>query len=226
MTTSENTSAFRVIRIDESIRRDHAYLTDSDECFCLGEYHPRAGFNAGPVNDLISNYKKSVLRRGRPEYVHKERAIQKVAHLVKGVINDNAVRTCTVIPVPPSKAKLDPLYDDRLMRSLSVVHPDLDVRELLIAKQSMRAHHEFQAGEKRPTPDDLYAMLSIQEECLQPPVKQTIILFDDVLTNGTHFKACKRLLNERLPDRNVVGLFIGRAKRPDVLADFDFDDVL
>ncbi len=221
MTKSENTSAFRVIRIDDAIRPDHYYLTADDECFCLGEYQPRGGFNAGPVNNLISNYKKSVAKVGRPEYAHKERAIVTVASLVRGVLNENAIRTCTVVPIPPSKAKTDPLYDGRLTRSLRAVDPNLDLRELLVTKQSMRAHHEFQAGEKRPTPDDLYAMLDVDEECLQMPVKQTIILFDDLLTNGTHFKACKRLLNERLPDRSVFGLFIGRAKRPDILADFD-----
>lgn len=221
MTKSENTSAFRVIRIDESIRQDHYYLTEDDECFCFGEYQPRAGFNAGPVNNLISNYKKSVTKRGRPEYVHKDKAIMSVASLVKSIFNENAIKTCTVVPIPPSKAKTDPLYDDRLVRSLHAVDPNLDVRELLFTKQSMRAHHEFQAGEKRPTPDDLYAMLDIDNACLQTPVKEIIILFDDVLTNGTHFRACKRLLNERLPGRAVVGLFIGRAKRPDVLGIFN-----
>jgi hypothetical protein len=221
MTKSENTSAFRVIRIDEAIRNDHYYLTADDECFCLGEYQPRGGFNAGPVNNLISNYKKSVTKYGRPEYVHKEKAIMTVASLVQGVINENAIRTCTVVPIPPSKVKTDPLYDDRLSRSLRAVDPNLDVRELLVTKQSMRAHHEFEAGEKRPTPDDLYTMLGIDETCLKSPVKETIILFDDLLTNGTHFKACKRLIQERLPDHAVIDLFIGRAKRPDVFSDFD-----
>lgn len=221
MTKSENTSAFRVIRIDDAIRRDHFYLNADDECFCLGEYHPGGGFNAGPVNNLIWNYKKPVDRRGRPEYIHKERAILKVAELVKSVINENAIKTCTVVPVPPSKSKSDPLYDDRLIRSLRAVGTNLDVRELLVTTQSMRAHHEFKLGEKRPTPEDLYAMLAIDELCLVVPAKETIVLFDDLLTNGTHFKACKRILNERLPDRAVVGLFIGRAKRSDVFSDFD-----
>lgn len=222
MTKSESTSAFRVIRIDESLRQEHSYLTADDECFCLGEYHPRVGFNAGPVNNLISNYKKSVTKRDLAEYEHKERAILRVAALVKGVINAKAIKTCTIVPIPPSKAKTDPLYDDRLTRSLRAVDPDLDFRELLFTKQSMRAHHEFRAGEKRPTPAELYATLGIDEACLQIPLKKTIIVFDDLITNGTHFRACKKLLLERLPNRTVVGLFIGRVKRPDVLDDFRF----
>ena len=221
MTKSETTSAFRVIRIDDAIRHDHHYLTADDECFCLGEYWPRGGFNSGPVNNLILNYKKPVVKRGRPEYVHKEQAIMTVASLVRRVINKNAIRTCTVVPIPPSKTKSDPLYDDRLTLSLRAVDPDLDMRELITTKQSMRAHHEFETGEKRPTPDDLHAMLVIDEACLQTPVKQTIILFDDLLTNGTHFKACKRLLNERLVGHTVLGLFLGRVRRSAVFTEFD-----
>ncbi len=221
MTKSGNISAFRVIHIDDAIRPDHYYLTPEDECYCLGEYQPREGFNAGPVNNLIWNYKKPVTKRGRPEYVHKERAILTVASLVRSVISDKAITTCTVVPIPPSKAKSDPLYDDRLVSSLRAVDPNLDMRELLVSKESMRAHHEYSPGERRPTPEDLYQMLAVDEGCLQAPVKDLIILFDDLLTNGTHFKACKRILNERLPDRKIVGLFIGRVKRPDVFADFE-----
>lgn len=220
MTKSDGTSAFRVIHIDESIRRDHYYLAENDECYCLGEYQPRGGYEAGPVNSLIWNFKKPVTKRGRPEYRYKEDAINRVAGLVRSALSKDAIQTCTVVPIPPSKAKADRLYDDRLVRSLRIVDPALDVRELLIVRKSMRAHHEYQAGEKRPTPDDVYDVLSIDQACLKPPVKSTIILFDDLLTNGTHFKACKRLLNERLPDRKVLGLFIGRAKRPDAAADF------
>ena len=36
----------------------------------------------------------------------------------------------TFVPVPPSKAKEDPLYDDRLTQMLNLIRPDpkLDVR--------------------------------------------------------------------------------------------------
>lgn len=61
-----------------------------------------------------------------------------------------------------------------------------------------------------------FRVIRIDESSLQTEVESTLILFDDLITNGTHFRACKKLLNERLPDRAVVGLFIGRVKRPDV----------
>lgn len=205
---------FRLIKIDEALRQEHCYLTVDDECYCFGEYQPRAGYGAGPVNSLISNLKKPVTKRGTREYWYKDRDIEHAGRIVRSALSANAPGFCTFIPVPPSKAKTDPLYDDRLVRILNAGQPELDVRELFRMRQSMRAHHEYAEGERRPTPDDLYDLLELDATCLNPPLRDTIFIFDDVLTNGTHFKACKRLLLEHVPGANVVGLFIGRRKCP------------
>lgn len=205
---------FRLIKIDDALRREHYYLAADDDCYCLGEYHPGEGYQAGPVNSMISNLKKPVTKRGLAEYRYKEQDIIRAGTLVRSILSAEAPGSCTFIPIPPSKTKNDPLYDDRLVRVLNSGQPTLDVRELFLTNQSTRAHHEYLEGEKRPTPDDLCKLLVIDESCLVPPLKPTVFLFDDVLTSGTHFKACKRLLLERIPGCNVVGLFIGRRKRP------------
>ena len=212
---------FRLIQIDDAVRGDHAYLTAEDECYCLGEYQSRAGYGAGPVNSMISNFKKPVTKRGLPEYRHKEADILRAGRILRGVLSNEAPATCTFIPMPPSKAKSDPLYDDRLVRVLTAGLPALDVRELFLMRQSTRSHHEYAAGEKRPTPDSLYGLLAIDEACLVQPLQQTVFIFDDVLTNGTHFKACKRLLVERVPACKIVGLFIGRRKLAPAADDFE-----
>lgn len=212
---------FRLIQIDDAVRGDHAYLTAEDKCYCLGEYQSRGGYGAGPVNSMISNLKKPVTKRGLPEYRHKESDIVRAGQLVRSILSEEAPANCTFVPMPPSKAKTDPLYDDRLVRVLMTGQPALDVRELFVMRQSTRAHHEYAAGEKRPTPDSLYGLLTIDETCLVQPLRPTVFIFDDVLTNGTHFKACKRLLLERVPACKVVGLFIGRRKLPPAGDDFE-----
>lgn len=205
---------YKPIKIDEGNRRDHYYLKEEDSCYFFGELISRGGFNASPTNKLISNFKKSVLKRGKPEYMYKEQAIDKVASLVRGAFNPGAKPTLTIVPVPPSKTRNHPEYDDRLTLALSKIGEGWDVRELIIARDSMRAHHEY-GGEKRPTPDELYEKLMVDENCLsQKPVQQEIVLFDDVLTAGAHFKACKRLLQERFKGCNVTGLFIARTIHP------------
>lgn len=205
---------FRLIRIDEALRRDHAYLTVDDECYCLGDYQPGAGYQGGPVNNMISNFKKPVTKRGRAEYRYKEQAIAWAGQVVRQVVSSDALPNCTFVPVPPSKARDDPLYDDRLVRALMSGQPVLDVRELIMMRESTRAHHEYAQGERRPTPDDLYELLAVDAACLNPPLKGTVIIFDDLLTNGTHFKACKRIVLEQAAGTSVIGLFIGRRKLP------------
>ena len=42
-------------------------------CFFLGEYTTGGGYQFSPTNQLIWNLKKSVDRRGRPEWHHHDR---------------------------------------------------------------------------------------------------------------------------------------------------------
>lgn len=51
----------------------------------------------------------------------------------------------TLVPIPPSKARADPLYDDRLLRALRAPGVNLDVRDALFFRETMRACHEYPA---------------------------------------------------------------------------------
>ena len=56
--------------------------------------------------------------------------------------------SATLVPIPPSKAKNDPLHDDRLIQMLRAIRPkgSLDIRELIVQMQSTAAAHEFDLG--------------------------------------------------------------------------------
>lgn len=82
---------FRLIAIDDALRTEHFYLEPGDECFCLGEYIPRQGYTAGPINDMISNFKKPVTSRGLQEYRYKEGAIVRAGQLVRQVLSADAL---------------------------------------------------------------------------------------------------------------------------------------
>jgi predicted amidophosphoribosyltransferase len=210
----------RLIKIDESTRKHHSNLDENDICYFFGEYLPRLGYNAGPVNSLVLNYKKPVNKRGTSEYKYKEQAIETVAEMIaclfmRKLKDGRSVKdSFTIVPIPPSKEKIDPLYDDRLIRTLNFVKDSaggLDVRDMLYMTQTMRPHHEYKKTEKRPTHDELYPILGIDSDLLKAPLNQFVILFDDILTTGAHFKACQRVLREHMPDaRPIVGLFIAR----------------
>ena len=60
----------------------------------------------------------------------------------------------TFVPVPPSKAKGDPLYGDRLLQMLTALWPDraTDIGELVVQAASTEAVHD---SDIRPTPAEL-----------------------------------------------------------------------
>src|SRR5262245_44090882 len=104
----------RLTAIDELIRPDHSYLEANDECYFLWEYTARKGFGFSETNGLIHNFKKSMDRRGKPEWRYKDKAIKRAAAAFWQTANKPFLRTATLVPIPPSKAKSDPMYDDRI----------------------------------------------------------------------------------------------------------------
>lgn len=214
----------RPIRIDDQLRGDHCYLEPGDECYALGEYVPGADFGVG-LNDLVQNFKKPMDRKDLPEFRYKLLAIARVSRLIRSCVSAKAVQEATFVPIPPSKAEGDPLYDPRLSLALTDGEPKLQVRELLVMRESVRAHHDYQKGERRPTPADLAAFMYVDAGLCNPPPSK-IIIVDDVLTNGTHFKAAQLLLRERFPGVPIIGLFIARRKIVQQDVDFDFLDTV
>lgn len=221
---SKDTFPRRLTEIDKLTRADHYYLTEADNCLFLGEYTARKGFSYSLTNKVVLNFKKSVERRGRAaEWQHKERTIVEVGRAFGGAINQDWLARATLVPVPPSKAKTDPLYDDRMVRMLQSIPSatSLDIRELLIQTQTREAAHD---AEVRPGPDEIARDYRIDDKlCRSTPL--VIALFDDVITTGAHFVAAKSVLSARFPQVPVFGFFI--ARRVPETTDFSafFDDL-
>ena len=220
--TSERIFPRRLTKIDDLIRPDHWYLTDPDICYFIGEYTARRGYAYSDTNSLILNFKKTMDRRGRQEWRHKERAIQTAATAFRRALNPEALDHLTFVPIPPSKARGDPLYDDRLTRMLGAIRsePPLDIREIIVQRESTEAVH---ARDVRPAPEQIEALYRIDER-LTEPVLNAIAIVDDILTTGAHFRAAASILSARFPGAAIVGLFIAR-RVPDTADLEDFDDV-
>ncbi|MDT9627916.1 hypothetical protein RTF48_25105, partial [Escherichia coli] len=75
-------------------------------------------------------------RRGTQEWSHKEKAIADVGRLIRANLNQASLANITIVPAPPSKAKNDPAYDDRIEKVASAIGGGADVRCLLFAEQS------------------------------------------------------------------------------------------
>ena len=87
----------------------------------------------------------------------------------------------TFVPIPPSKAKSDPLYDDRMVQLLTTIrnHPPLDIRELILQTRSTEAVHGMV---NRPRPHQIEAIYTIDEK-LAAGLKQRVAIVDERLDN-------------------------------------------
>ena len=211
--TSDRSLPSRFTEIDELTRPDHSWLTDTDRCYSLGEYTARQGYTYSATNNLIQNFKKKPDRQGKPEWRYKEQAILRAARAFRDALNADA-RTWVFVPVPPSKMRDDPLYDDRMTKMLRAIWPDqpADVRELIIQTESTAAAHESQ---ERPTLPQLQVRYRI-DETVTMPEPAIVAIVDDVLTTGAHFRAASAVLTARFPAVRIVGLFIARRVPEDI----------
>ncbi|SRR5258706_1364355 len=214
----------RLTWIDLTNRDDHPFLQEGDRCLFFGEYFAGKGYQGGGTNQLIFNYKckPSVAVTNPGRHGHKERAVASIAAgLRKALAQQNAERI-TWVPIPPSKAVGHPDYDDRLVRALSAAFSgyNMDIRPLLRQTTSTEADH---TSSDRLTPDMLHALLEVDVAALNSePLRQGLVLFDDVLTTGKHFKCCERRLREVMPvNVPIIGVFVARRILPKPACDFE-----
>ena len=220
--TSDDTFPSRLTEVDDLTRPDHWYLTEDDACYFLGEYTARQGFAYSDTNNLILNFKKGMERRGRPEWPYKARAIRRAGRALRRALEPEDLDLLTFVPMPPSKAKDDPLYDGRMTQMLTAIRPQppLDIRELVVQTESTEPVHEM---ENRPGPDEIEALYRIAE-ALTEPEPRLLAVVDDLLTTGAHFRAAKAILADRFPETPLIGLFVAR-RVPDSVSIEDFDDL-
>lgn len=205
---------FKLCRIDEMTRPRHVELTEDDECLYWGTYRPRAEgdtmptYTKGPANQLIANLKKGEDKKELPEYHYKLTAIETVAQMI---VHDYPYENATFVPVPPSRCKGDPLYDDRLIKileSAKKMNAQIDYCEPIIQNITLPASH---LSTERSSYTELFDNYSVDINMLNK-ARQNIVVFDDMLTVGRHFKAMKMKLLGARKDINVVGLFIVRSQ--------------
>ena len=225
--TSDGIFPRRLTKVDALIRQDHWRLTDADDCYFIGEYTASQGYSYSPTNNLISNFKKTMDRREWPEWRYKDQAIQTAAAAFRKALGPKDLDRLTFVPIPPSKAKSDPLYDDRLTRMLGAIRPKppLDVRELVVQTESTDSVHVGDVV-RRPAPEEIQALYRIDETLdkkLTKPAPDTIAVVDDILTTGAHFRAAKSVLSIHFPETSIIGLFIARTVRIPAADDFPDD---
>jgi hypothetical protein len=197
---------YRLQKIDELLLSSHQYLTPEDECFFFRSY-TRLDLGFTKENSFIMNFKKKMERKGKNDWKYKAQAILEASDLfIQGTPPINAPDVIFV-PIPPSRMKGDPLYDDRnvqLISNLCNAKPNGELREIIYVNQNMPPTHEH-----KMSPDEMLPYLEVDEALCRDP-KPNIVVVDDVITEGAHFKACQGLLRQWFPNSRITGLFIAR----------------
>lgn len=214
----------RLTLIDDTNRGDHPYLEVGDRCFYFGEYFAGKSYRGGDTNQLVFNFKckPTVAAANANRARYKNQAIQTIADGIRRAISQQNAERYTWVPIPPSKALGDPDYDDRLLRTLRLAFQgyNADIRPLVRQTESTAADHE---QEKRLTRDALRAVLEVDLTILQSaPLREGIILVDDVLNSGKHFKESERHLRHAIPENiAIAGIFVARCVHTNPAEDFE-----
>lgn len=164
---------------------DHSYLDMTDECYFTDEYecHHQRG-----IKPLILS-----LKRGH------QPVIQDLARQLTSALPHEWARAYTFVPMPPSSGLSSPL------KSLVWRLPVGDVRNLLAQGRCTLASHNGW----RPTPLQRAQLITLNELQVDPEPR-TVVIVDDVLATGSHFRAAKMLVRVRWPRMRVIGLFLAR----------------
>lgn len=179
--------------------REH--ILKEDRCYYFMEKEAE-GYTKSTANNLINNFKKPVDRRGKPEWEYKERSIK----VFTGDLCDLKLsHPYTVIPAPTSKPRGHADWDDRLdkvVEGFALCKDEVVIEKALDTATVLTPAH---LGGSRDIDD-------IKSHTVWNGIGDlkgdTVILVDDVLTTGSHFKAWKEFIMQNDPRvKNVIGLF-------------------
>lgn len=190
-------------------------------------YTPRAGYNYSDTNNLINNFKKSP-KASSPELHYKKKAIEQFASelaiLATILLVENYKAGLAIVPMPPSKIRSHPEYDDRVEQVARMIANRLKEQAtyfpVLLGSTDRDAAHL--SGSTRD-PEVIYRCMTIDESiAIQYDEKRHLVVIDDVLTSGAHFAAAYRHLHQRFPEARITGVFWAKSQSPSDFGDPPF----
>lgn len=193
----------------DQVEEPPIYLEEADykRCCFARDYIARGGFSSRG-NDLVQNFKKPVDRRSKPEWEWRQAAVRQFASELEalGLAEDVAV-----VVVPSSKLPTDTDYDNRFEDLLEQWE-----KLRTAASKSLRVEapfHRIQRVEPYHTSGANRVVAEVQGSFRWGSFQGSpsrVAIVDDVITCGTHFKACQRLIKQHAPDVEVWGVFWAR----------------
>jgi hypothetical protein len=204
-------------RVDQSDFLAHFQEKDSLYLVYGRTYTVGVGYSYSETNNLISNLKISPDELHRLKY--KNIAINRFIEEVKAFFSDAikpdnniTLPTFQIIPIPPSKCRANPKYDDRMEQVASGI-ADLNFANyfpVLETKNDSLASH---LSSDSRDPSIIYDNMVVNTNLLgNYSSGDILVLLDDVLTSGAHLSAALRHLRETFDKPNVMGIFWAKSQ--------------
>jgi hypothetical protein len=195
--------------LDASGRAHHCFLEPTDCCHYLWEYLPGARRAAARcwIWDLKCRPQEACAAH---RDIRKQRALVFAAQALRAALPREWVEQRSWCPIPPSQAAGEGDYDDRMLRILHMAFAgyDADVRPLLRQVRSMPPDHSRQ---RRVSFGVLHGLWRVDGDWLaRQPLRAELVLFDDVLTTGKHFKCAQARLYEAAGPIRISACFLMR----------------
>lgn len=175
------------------------YIALDDSCSYFLEKESE-GYSKSDANNIIYNFKKPINRKGMDDWKYKEKAICQLSDM----LNHIKFPKCILIPAPTSNPRNTANWDDRLDQCVdSITQQDVVVVKALdVATSQTPAHlggsRNIESIKKATSLSDLAEYADYD----------TVVILDDVLTTGAHFKAWKEMILDDNPNiKKVYGVF-------------------
>ena len=196
--------------LDDARRAQHCFLDSADRCRYLWDYLPGRApvWPQRWIRDLKCRPSLAAAWPLRAKY--KERAIARAAQALRAAAPRSWVEQASWCPMPPSAMPGAADYDDRLLRLLQIAFAgyDADIRPLIHLSQTLPADH---CRRRRVSFSALYELMSVDTAQLsRRALRMELVLFDDVLTTGKHFKCAQGRLQERLDPMSISACVLAR----------------
>ena len=170
------------------------------------EYVSNTGYQGGPTNSLILNFKKSPSKNNTSEWQHREDAVKQFKEDIEVCLFFSAlvpISQVALTSVPSSKKKDHPEYDDRfedLFKEFLKSHPQWIVEWPVEIKENIKPSHKS----REKNPDILrenYLWKGFRNK--EPEI---LCICDDIITTGAHLRAMSDFLIENNYKGQIIGI--------------------
>jgi hypothetical protein len=216
---------YKIISLEDwEIERNRFALQSEDKCYYYMTYDPYSNLQENHEKQVVVNLKisNSDLKDKPARKFYKDQSITQISKwLVNTISNHTELLDYLWIPASPSKSKSDENYDNRLIRILDLVKkeiPSFNFFDAFFVKQSVLESHKSNNRDVQKKLDNL----GLNEKFLEKLSKNKVVIFDDVLTTGSTFKAAQTKLLEVHDALKIIGIFIAKTVCKDIEYEEDF----